>query len=202
MPIFDIFVTKSGVERHSVNAASFADALKLFHFGETTIKDDVTSDIAQVIFEDRETGARLTDEQIEAGASENAEPVVRSYGVRLWGTFRGCATTEVEATSFEEAMAKAAELEHLYFGFSLEDGIEGDQTMSVFGPADDAPDDEDAWGGDGTEIDKRDDGEPFSWDAVNIVKDLAKASPDGNTEIIMTLSTFIDRAKNACSKES
>ena len=131
------------------------------------------------------------------------EPVLRTYGIRLWATFRAVSETEIDAISFEEAMKEAALLDHNDFHFTIEDGIEGDESISVFGPSDDDVDDEETWGGDGVQIDKRTDGEPWGWEAAELVKDLAKldmSSTDafhkaGGWELV---STFVNRAKAAC----
>lgn len=141
--------------------------------------------------------------QKEMNASDEDDgPILRRYGVRLWATFRAVAETEVEAFSFESAVEKAKGISHHDFLYKIEDGAEGDETTHVFGPADEAPEDDDPWAGDGVEIDKRTDGEPFSWAACQIVKDLAKlhdfSNPTFGTEQVKAL---IKRAHEACQKE-
>lgn len=149
---------------------------------------------------------------------EEDEPVEREYGVRIWATFRTVAETTVTATSFEEAVKKAEELELtgpvLDFSFAIPDGNdpEGDETVHVFGPDDADLYNEDPWEGEGFEVDRRKDGEPFSWDACAIVKDLAAmeqiVAGIENSEAIEIigkeetdkLKAIVARAKAACTK--
>ena len=144
----------------------------------------------------------------EDSDGEDDEPVVRSYGVRMWATFRALAQTEIEATSYADAIekAKAIEFTGLHgFAFEIEDGneAEGDETMMVYGPDDDDPNDDDTWGGDGVEIDKRRPGEPFSWDACQLVKDLAALADIKNESFVKEKAAeLIARAKSFCTKES
>lgn len=132
-----------------------------------------------------------------ANVLADEEPPLRTYGVRLWATFRATAETSVEATSFAAALEAAKDLNIRDFSVSIE-GCEGDETIHLHGPDDDDPSTDDEWSGDGVEIDAREQGEPFSWEATRLVQDLAKFEiPQGFTAL-KALRQFIDRAKSAC----
>lgn len=126
------------------------------------------------------------------------ERPVRTYGVRLWATVRALCETTVEASSHDEAVRKAAELKHEDFAFVHEGSIEGDETAMVYGPPDDDLESEDSWAGEPGEVDMRAPGEPFSWDAVNLVKELA-AFTDPSELTRARFQSFVARAKAACS---
>jgi hypothetical protein len=133
-------------------------------------------------------------------AEEDDEPETQEYPVRLWATFRCVCETEIEATSHEEAVAKARELDPDDFNFNFAEGmgIDGDVTAHVDWP------DEDDETRDAFEVDLREEGEPFSWVACEIVKDLAKlASPDGSLDASAEDATekFVRRAVAACTKK-
>lgn len=141
-------------------------------------------------------------EMADVLATLDEEPVLRTYGVRLHATMRAECSTEVEATSFAEAVEKAKALNHDDFNYSIDDTIEGDETMMIYGPADDDPDDDDKWGGEGVDIDKRKAGEPFSWEACQLVKDLAALAAITNESFHRDkIKGLIDRAKALCAKE-
>ncbi|MDQ0422332.1 hypothetical protein J2045_003380 [Peteryoungia aggregata LMG 23059] len=130
------------------------------------------------------------------------EPILRKYGVRLWATFRGECEVTVEATSYDEAIEKAKQLDHNDFNYTFDDSVEGDQTLHVYGPDDDNQDDDDEWAGDGVEIDMRKPGNPFSWDACRLVVGLAKL--DGlprDPQCMEAIEGFISLAKSICTKE-
>jgi hypothetical protein len=131
---------------------------------------------------------------LSPSCADKAEP--KEYPVRLWATLRGVAETTIEARNHDEAVEKARALKHSEFRFDPADGydIEGDETIHV-----DWPYDEDE-GDDPVEIDKRKDGEPFSWVACEIVKELAALY--GNPDYEDAVHDLISRAKVACSKES
>jgi len=127
---------------------------------------------------------------------------LRTYGVRLWASFRGECDQEIKATSFEEAVAKARLLDHSDYNYSIDDSVEGDQTAMVYGPDDDDAD-SDPWDGDGVEIDSRKSGEPFSWDACQLVKDLAELHGIKNDTFHMDkVAELITRAKALCTKDA
>lgn len=140
---------------------------------------------------------------------EDDEPVEREYGVRIWATYRTVAETTVTATSFDEAVEKAKALAikgpMLEFSFEIPEGYdpEGDETVHVFGPDDEDLDSDDPWEGDGVEIDRRSDGEPFSWEACAIVKDMAKLHGlPTDPECLTQIEALINRAKAACTKSA
>lgn len=149
----------------------------------------------------------------DSDGDEDDQRVEREYGVRLWATFRACAETTVTATSFGEAVTKARELDHGHFNFNIEE-MDGDESLTVFGPDDDDRDSTDAWESDGVEIDKRRAGEPFSWDACQLVKDLAKLDPiaellrDDDMKAVVSIeqlgviANLIIRARDMCNKEN
>lgn len=136
------------------------------------------------------------------------EPVEREYGLRIWVTHRTVAETTVTATSFDEAVKKAKELQLtgpiLDFYFAIPEGNdpEGDETIHVFGPDDEDVDNDDEWSGEGFEVDRRARGEPFSWDACRLVKNLAKL--DGlprDPECMQQLDALVAEAKSLCTKD-
>lgn len=148
----------------------------------------------------------MAEQEVDEDSDGDDEPMLRTYGVRLFATFRGECNLELAATSFEEAVAKAKLVEHDDHNFSIDDTIEGDESMMVYGPSDDDPNDDDTWGGDGVDIDKRKDGEPFSWDAVQLTKDLAQLDLSSTEafkvgENWQKLSRLVERAKALCTKE-
>ncbi|MGB3833773.1 MAG: hypothetical protein WA975_18130 [Mesorhizobium sp.] len=122
---------------------------------------------------------------------------LKEYTVRLAASARVFNEDTIMATSIEDAIAKARQinLEEYRWGYRYdhEDGIDGDQIAYVI-EADDIE-------GDEVEVDLRDEGEPFSWEACQIVKDIAKvaAKPDTTTrdEEILAL---MERAVAACTK--
>lgn len=142
---------------------------------------------------------------LDTNEEEEDEPVIRTYGVRLWGTFRACAEDTVEAASFDEAMEKAKKLNHCNYSFKIE-SLDGDESMSVFGPDDDDLSDDDMWGGDGIEIECRTVGEPLSWEACQLVKDLAQVDMSSTDAFHSaggweTINALVNRAKACCTKE-
>lgn len=132
---------------------------------------------------------------------DEPEAVVRKYGIRLWATFRGECDITVEATSFEAAIEAARKLDHNDHNFTFTDTVEGDQSAQVFGPDDDNPDDDDEWGGDGVEVDMRADGDPFSWTACHITKELAALfDKPQDPECLSIVTNLISEAHRACNK--
>ncbi|EUB97272.1 hypothetical protein PMI07_000848 [Rhizobium sp. CF080] len=171
----------------------------VFHF--LRLRCQLDADTARNVMQSAINMAEI--EANEDSDGEDDEPVLRTYGVRLFATFRGECDTEVQATSFDEAVAKATTLRHDDFNYSIDDAIEGDQTMIVYGPDEDDPNDDDKWGGDGVEMDMRKDGEPFSWEACHLVKELAALAEIKNeTHHSAELAKLIDRAKAFCTKEA
>lgn len=171
-------------------------ATNLVHFlrMECNVSIDEASEIMQ-------KAVRMAAEEVSEDPDfvDDLPPPPRSYGVRLWATFRGSYETQVIATSFEEAVKKASELKHQEFNYEFDDDVEGDETMMVYGPEDGDTGEDDPWAGNGQEVDSRKDGEPFSWDACQLVKDLAKLHPtEFESHVVVQL---IKRAKNFCTKE-
>ncbi|THK33456.1 hypothetical protein EHS39_36210 [Ensifer sp. MPMI2T] len=195
MKTYDIYVTKRGVERYSVRANTPEEALEKQKDGTATLKDDETTDVEEIQVVDRATGQDVTPAEPE----EEHGPVLKTYGVRFWATFRACAETQVEAFNEEGAVAVAKTIDWTELDFTADREnltAEGDETAHLFGPSDDEHDNDDPWCGNAREIDLRDEGEPFSWIAVAIVKDLAKVSYQGRKDLM----ELIDRAKAACTK--
>jgi hypothetical protein len=149
----------------------------------------------------------------EDGDGDDDQPIEREYGVRLFATFRGECDQTVKAFSFDEAVAKARLLKHNDFNYSINDNVEGDETLMVYGPDDDDRTETDPWAGDGASLDARPDGEPFSWDACQLVKDLAKLNPIAellrgddmkasvSVEQLGVIANLIIRAREMCPKE-
>lgn len=145
---------------------------------------------------------------LDTDDKEEDEPVVREYGVRLWGTFRACTEDTIEATSFEEAVKKAESLSlgnYTLRSFEIET-LDGDESVTVYGPDDDDPNDDDnPWCGDGVSVELHDEGEPLSWEAVQLVKDLAELDMSSTDAFHSTggwgkINALASRAKRACTK--
>lgn len=122
---------------------------------------------------------------------------LKEYTVRLAASARVFNEDRIMAYSIEEAIEKVRQLnlEEYRWGYRYEheDEIDGDQIAYVR-----LADDRD---GDDVEVDLRNEGEPFAWDACEIVKDLAKMNADAEPVVIKDrLQTFIDRASRACTK--
>lgn len=199
MPTYDIIIAKTGTERHSVDADTPADAYRLYEEGKAHLKDDENQGVDSIKIVDRATGV-VFDPDADLPAADDA-PQPREYGVRLWATFRGVAEDTVTATSVEEAIEKAKALDFDDFSFTLE-GREGDESISIFGPDADDPADDDPWSGDVGEVDRREKGDPTSWQACQIVKDLALLHNINNdTYTREQMSELIERAHKACSKD-
>lgn len=170
-------------------------ATNLVHY--LRIECGMSFDEASVLMQN---AVNMAHDETEEDNDDDAA-IERTYGVRLWGTFRACAETTVTATSFDEAVSKARELEHGDFDFKIEE-MDGDESLTVFGPDDDDRDSDDAWEGEGVEVDKRTDGEPFSWDSCQLAKDLAAlADIKNDTYIREQTAVLIARAKVFCTKE-
>jgi hypothetical protein len=135
----------------------------------------------------------MTEREEAVHEAAEALGLLSDYCVTASMTARVHYTESVAAASVEEAIAMAKQAN--YFGnqvFDYEgDGCEGDEIIYIL-PLDDRT-------ADGTEVDCRADGEPFSWEACQIVKDLAKLkySPLDSA----TFAEFIKRAVSACTKE-
>ena len=133
---------------------------------------------------------------LDAEPEPEAVPL-KEYTVRLAASARVFNEETIMATSIEDAKEKASKinLEEYRWGYRYdhEDGIDGDQIAYVV-EADDIE-------GDEVEVDLREAGEPFSWEACQIVKDMAKvaAKPD-TTSRDEEILALLERARAACSK--
>lgn len=182
MPTYDIIVKKTGTERHSVDASSPEEALKRYNDGGAWLKDDETDGVDSVTIVDRATGKKFDAEELE-DADE-----LKEYDVRIIVTVRAIAEDTILAKSWEDAVEKAGKLDPKDYVYSYErdQGIEGDE-MAFLGESGEMQE---------HEIDLRQDGEPLSWEAVKIVKDLAKLDISDDQAI----ANLIGRAVTACSK--
>lgn len=96
------------------------------------------------------------------------EPEPLEYPVLLCGTFRAYCETTVEAIDEVDAVQKAKSLDFSGHHFSTENGtLEGDEIARVQAPVGVAD-----WADD-IEVDRRESGEVFSWDACNLTQSLA-----------------------------
>ncbi len=104
------------------------------------------------------------------------EPEPQTFHVRLWATFRAMSEDTIEAMDYDDAIAKAKELEFQYYNFTIEEGQpDGDESVHVFS-------EEDWTDGEPVEVDRRSLGAVFSWEACNLVDELAARSlPDDET---------------------
>lgn len=198
MKTYDIYVTKRGVEHYSVRANSPEEALQKREEGTASLKGDQTTDVEEIQVIDRATGKDVTPAEPE----EDHGPVLKTYGVRCWATFRASADTQVEAFNQDGAIAVAKTMDWSMLNFfaNIDDfTVERDETAQVFGPADDGSDHDDPWQGDGLEVDLRAAGEPFSWDAVGIVKELAELGSIHNPSYRADkINELIAKAQVAC----
>lgn len=132
--------------------------------------------------------------------SNITEPEVetKEYTIRIGVTVRAFASENFEAASWEEAVEKAKAYQPADFLYRYaHDDVEGDE-IGYLREADDYESDE-------HEIDLRKEGEPFSWFASEIVKELAAlnahrlAHPE---QIIADKAiALMEKATAACAKE-
>lgn len=95
---------------------------------------------------------------------EDDGPELQTFRVQFFGTFRAYVDADdIEAENLEAAIAKVKEMEFPYLSFPFDEGCEGDEIAYV--------EDED---GGRHEIDMRTAGEPYSWDACEFVKRIAR----------------------------
>lgn len=85
MPTYDIYVKKTGTERHSVEAASPRHAYELYEAGDAHLKDDENDGVDSVTIVDRATGEAIDADALE---DEPGEPEIetREYRVRIRAT--------------------------------------------------------------------------------------------------------------------
>jgi hypothetical protein len=131
---------------------------------------------------------------------EEEEPDTQTYKVRLMVTGRLHAEDTFEAVDDEAAKAyvKALDPDDFIYSYSSDDSREGDE-IAYWSLEDSETLDEE-------EVVLMKEGEPFSWDACNIVKDLAKlfnqriTGPEEGShysEVMM----LIRRAHDACTRQ-
>jgi len=111
--------------------------------------------------------------------------VTKLYNVRFMATVREEHSWDCQAHSLASAATLAQEYAHERLHVMFGDGgIEGDEIAYVVADEDDFDDE--------IEVDCRWQGEPFSWEAVRIVKLLAEAVTDDERQMIIGL------AREAC----
>ncbi|GLS24257.1 hypothetical protein GCM10007874_72780 [Labrys miyagiensis] len=113
---------------------------------------------------------------VEEDAAPEA-PAPKKYTVRAIVTARVAGYTTITALSDEDAIKKAGALDPSEVGYEIDEDfmVEGDQSCFL----------ESEEQGEKLEVDLRPVGEPYSWDCVNLVKDLAN------------LADFQEEAKSA-----
>ncbi|MEN5275795.1 hypothetical protein ABE527_02480 [Brucella sp. TWI432] len=119
------------------------------------------------------------------------EEIPRNFPVRLWMTARMVCETTVKATSMEDAVAKVKEIDFADYDFVFE-MQDGDESAHI-----EDPDDKSA---DPIEVELWSEGEPLSWTAVHLTKDLAALF--GQPWDRQTIDDFVSRAHRACTKIS
>jgi hypothetical protein len=128
----------------------------------------------------------------EALADDNETPDMIEFSFRIGVTTRAFYEIEFEAESLEKAKEHAATINPAEYLAHFPEGIEGDQIGYLRQSGD--------FTGDDIEIDLRDEGEPFSWEACEIVKKLAAISTqelpgDGVSAILRDLISNAHRAR-------
>ena len=134
------------------------------------------------------------DERKEAiNEALEALDLLETYDVTAAHTARVRFETTVQAANMDEAIRMAKEAD--YWGtevFDYDGDDEGDETIDIYKREARFLEDNEAY------IDcRRSPGQPFSWVAVQIVKDLAKVTKFN----LDTFAEFIKRAESACQKE-
>jgi hypothetical protein len=129
------------------------------------------------------------EEAVDAGIEALGIPK-QTYHVLLRATARVYAEEEFEAVDDEAAQnyAKALDPGEFRFTYDSDDGIEGDEIVLLSG-YDDNGDETLAE----TEVVLKENGEPFSWTACELVKDLAKLAD--TTYDMDVIAELINRAK-------
>lgn len=130
----------------------------------------------------------------EALADDEDGPNMIEFSFRIGVTTRAFYKIDFEAENVEKAREHAATINPAEYLAHVSEGIEGDQ-IGYLRQSDD-------FSGDDIEVDLRDEGEPFSWEACEIVKKLSALfghyQPDG--EIGATVNELIASARRSCSK--
>lgn len=124
------------------------------------------------------------------------EPELKQYRLRIRATARVENEDTVTAATLEEATAKAAavDLDDYRWGYryNSDDGVEGDELIYLTEVGNDTDDE--------IEVDRRREGDPFSWTACDIVKDLAKLYTRTLESSVDDVRSLIARAHDACTK--
>jgi hypothetical protein len=132
--------------------------------------------------------------QREAFVDDDDGPEMIDFSFRIGVTTRAFHEIEFEAESLEKAKERAATIDPADYLAHFSEGIEGDQ-IGYLRQSDDST-------GDDIEIDLRDEGEPFSWEACEIVKQLAALSSQDlrGDSACTVVRDLISNAHRACSK--
>ncbi|RWE85340.1 MAG: hypothetical protein EOS63_01510 [Mesorhizobium sp.] len=128
----------------------------------------------------------------KALAEDEDGPETIEFSLRIGVTTRAFYEIEFEAESLENAREHAAMIDPAEYLAHFPEGIEGDQ-IGYLRQSDDFTRDD-------IEIDLRDEGEPFSWEACEIVKKLAALSgqdPTGDG-VCAIVRQLIARAHRSC----
>lgn len=109
----------------------------------------------------------------------------KEYRIRIGVTARVFTTETFTADSWEQAVEKAKAYNPREFRFTYDhEDIEGDEIAYLREDGDERADE--------FEVDLREAGEPYSWVAVELVKELAKR------KVTDDLGVFVLRARDAC----
>lgn len=193
---YDIHITKTGTERHSVTAESFEEALALYREGRADLRDDEMEGIDSITIVDRISGDKRTEDEIDnPEPAEEEEPELMDFNVSIVVTARVRADTTIKAVSLEAATeaAKALDPDDFYYTYEQDDGFEGDPIAFVR---------EEEGSQEPVEIALPTPGEPFSWEAVQIVKLLAALHNNDGADQKADCLQLIARAHRACNKDS
>lgn len=124
-----------------------------------------------------------------AVASEALDLPMQQFNVRVYATTRMHAHTSLEAIDMDHAKQLVMLIDPDRLDYELEDqpGVDGDEVAFV--ELDDGNYDEE-------QVDIKLDGEPYSWDACELVKELAKVEPAFTTQ--EKFNEFIEKARELC----
>ncbi len=111
-------------------------------------------------------------------ATPNEVPLILSWPVRVMATVRASATVTVEAFDLDQAIeeVKKIDVRDLVYETDGDTEIEGDE-IAYIGAHRDAPAD-DFLNWDDVDVDMRQPGTSFSWQACQFVERIAKLNPD------------------------
>lgn len=125
-----------------------------------------------------------------------------AFQLRVMATARIAGYVTIDADTEELAIEQAKKLDVDSVVFQVDDDfyIEGDPIGFLQPEYDGTPETENA---EPIELDLRADGEPLSWNACQIVKDLAQLANNGNpSTFVADMLALARRAQAACSKET